>query len=53
MSLLTDEWKLEEAVEVAVEERMEKAAKYLLTKGMSVEEVVEATGLTVDDILRL
>ena len=59
--MLHQEWKLSEAVLVAKEEGMEegaekallKVAKNLRAKGMGVDEVAEATGLTVDDVLRL
>jgi predicted transposase/invertase (TIGR01784 family) len=57
VGMLHQEWKLSEAVVVAkeegAEERALKIAKNLRAKGMGVDEVAEATGLTVDDVLRL
>jgi len=51
------EWNLDIALEVCgEEERMEERreiAKYLKAKGMPVEEIADATKLTIDDILRL
>jgi len=55
--MLISEWNLDLALEVrGEEERMEERreiAKYLKAKGMPVEEIADATKLTVDDILRL
>ena len=36
-----------------VKENMLKTAKILLKKGMSVEDIIEATGLTKEEILKL
>jgi hypothetical protein len=57
VGMLHQEWKLSEAVVVAKEEGKEEAllkvAKNLREMGMGVDEVAKATGLTVDDVLRL
>jgi predicted transposase/invertase (TIGR01784 family) len=55
--MITSEWSMDIALEVRGEERaLEKAlkiARNLKAKGMSVNEIAEATELTVDEILRL
>jgi len=58
MGYLDHEWKLDEAIAVAREEESErralKTAKRLKDIGhMTVDEIAEATDLTVDDVLRL
>ena len=57
VSMLLEEWNLDDAVAVAKkdgsEERAIKIARNLRAKGMGVDDVADATGLTVDDILRL
>jgi len=57
VNMLVSEWNMETALEVREEEgRTEKAkeiAKKLKELGRPVEEIEIATGLTVDDILRL
>jgi predicted transposase YdaD len=55
--MLLTEWSMDTALKVRGEECMEKKAKEiaknLQAKGMSVNDIAETTGLTVDDILRL
>jgi len=57
INMITSEWNMDLALEVRGEEKaLEKAeeiARKLRAKGMRIEDVAEATGLTVDDILRL
>ena len=61
VNMMRKEWNMDVALKVEKEEgivigRKEgrvEVAKNLRAKGMSIEEVAEATGLTVDDILRL
>jgi hypothetical protein len=64
-NMLMTEWRLEDALEVSkmegrkegwMEGRMEgqkEVARRLIARGMSVEDVADTTGLTVDDVLRL
>jgi len=61
INMLTSEWDRDLAVEVAQEEgrkegRLEgrlEVARNLLSQGLDVNSIAKATGLTVDDILRL
>jgi predicted transposase/invertase (TIGR01784 family) len=57
IGMLLHEWDWGKAVEVAkreaVEDKQIEIARNLRTKGMGVDDVADATGLTVDDILRL
>jgi len=56
MSLL-EEWNLKDAVAVAKrdgrEESKKEIARNFKAKGISVDDIADATGLTVDDVLRL
>ena len=59
--MLTQEWNWGKALEVTKkeawedgsEERAIKIAQKLKAKGMSINDIIDATGLTVDDILPL
>jgi len=55
--MLFEEWNLDDAVAVAKrdgsEERAIKIAQKMKDKGKSIDEIIEMTGLTVDDILPL
>jgi len=55
--MLLEEWNLDDAVAVAERDGRKKEkieiAKNLKNKGMSVNDIIDATGLTVDDVLRL
>jgi predicted transposase/invertase (TIGR01784 family) len=61
ISMLLEEWNLNDAVAVAGEEGEERGmrkkaiefAKKMKAKGKSIDEIIEMTDLTVDDILRL
>ena len=65
ISMLLEEWNLNDAVAVAKEEgeelgmkkgkkqRTMEIAQIMKDKGRSIDEIIEITGLTVDDILRL
>jgi predicted transposase/invertase (TIGR01784 family) len=61
IGMLTQEWNWGKALEVTKKEAWEDAreeskkeiARNLRTKGISVDDIAEATGLTVDDVLRL
>jgi predicted transposase/invertase (TIGR01784 family) len=53
VSMLLEEWKLEDAVAVAREDRAIEIAKKMRAIGISVDDIAKATGLTVDDVLRL
>jgi len=55
--MLVQEWDLEKAIaferkDARMEEKLE-IAKNLRASGMGVDDIAKATGLTVDDILRL
>ena len=61
VGMLTQEWNWGKAMEVAKkegwedgrEERAKEIARNFKAKGISVDDIAEATGLTVDDVLRL
>jgi len=61
IGMLLHEWDWGKALEVTKkeawedgrEERAKEIARNLRAKGMGVDDVADATGLTVDDILRL
>jgi len=57
INMITSEWNMDLALEVrgeekALEERL-KIAKNLIAQGLSVDAITKATGLTVDEVLRL
>jgi len=57
IGMLVEEWDVDKELEYAIkdarrEEKLE-IARNLLSKGIGVNDVVEVTGLTVDDVLRL
>jgi len=57
INMITSEWNMDIALEVRGEEKaLEKAkeiAKNLLGQGLGVDAIAKATGLTVDEVLRL
>jgi predicted transposase/invertase (TIGR01784 family) len=57
ISMLLEEWNLDDAVAVAKkdgsEERAMKIAKRMKDEGKSIDEIIRMTDLTVDDVLRL
>ena len=57
VSMLLEEWNLKDAVAVAERDGEKRKAleiaRALKAKGISVDDIADATGLTVDDVLRL